>query len=195
MNTSFFNTCHELSLEHELSRECEQEQLVDVATRDSSFPLKRLKARHERILELASLGASNIAIADELGITSQTVCNVLRSSIGRARLSELNQEREARFHARQERLDELADNALSVYEDVFLGHEPLEPKEKVKLAGDILDRTGLPKTSRSEQTSVRATLTREQIEEINARASAIEIIPIAPIKTPDRLVKEETTDE
>jgi len=168
----------------------EESDLVDVASRDSGFPLKKLKARHERILELASLGSSNLAIAEELGITSQTVCNVLRSSIGQARLSELNEEREARFIERQKRLDDLADNALSVYEDVFLGNEPLEPKEKVRLAGDVLDRAGLPKTSRSEQTSVRATLTREQIEEINARAAAIEVIPIAPVKVPDRLIKE-----
>ena len=168
----------------------EHERAVKSAPGDgATSSLMRLRGVHERIFELASLGHKNIEIAQELGCTSQTVSNALRSSLGRARLAELNLERKERFQQRLERLDDMADAALSVYEDVFLGHEPLDPKDKVRFAGDILDRTGLPKTTRNEQTSVRATLSREQIEAINARAESIEI-PVASVSRPVDLIEE-----
>lgn len=135
----------------------------------------KLRGQHERILELASLGYRQVDIANELGISSQTVSNLMRSSLGKARMAELNADRKARFDERAARLDALADSALSVYEDVFLGHEPLDPRDKVKVAADVLDRAGLPKTSRSEKTTMRATLTAEQIREINARAEGLTI--------------------
>lgn len=91
--------------------------------RDSSehVGIQMLHERNNRILEMKHQGLSNGEVAELAGVTPQTVCNTVNSTIGQGRLEELNEKRteeivkvdvevESRLRKSFDVLDDVLDN-------------------------------------------------------------------------------------
>ena len=137
--------------------------------------LKRLQAKHFQILELSLDGLPKREIATRLNLTPATVHNVTNSPVFRHEFAKRKTERNSRADA-AENVRRL--NAATVLEEAALGaaqtQVALLSSEneiiKQKSAMDILDRTGYPKVTKTENRSLGAqiVLTEGLLDRLNA---------------------------
>jgi Bacterial regulatory proteins, luxR family len=135
------------------------------------YELKQLWDLHLTMLRKVAAGKSNVQVAEELGITPQTVSNTRNSALGRARLQELQQSADASLFAMQERIQAFAPRALEVLEDIIAGEgegSSATLELRARCASAHLGRAGLGEIKKVAAPS--QTLTRDDIERIKARA-------------------------
>lgn len=131
--------------------------------------IKHLQDRTKEIARLALIGWSSEAIADFLGISRETVKQIRGSSLFRKHVDELQERRdESAIDVRRD-MDLLIPHAIDTYERVLAGEEGT-PSLRVKVAGEVLDRTGYAPVKQVNVHSTTTKMTLEDIAEIRRRA-------------------------
>jgi len=94
------------------------------------------------MLRMALVGEKHSAIAEALGITTQTVTYVLHSNLGRRALQTMEAARNASTVDVANQIMNMQPKALKVLDDV-MSDKDSGTAQRVKVALGILDRTGL----------------------------------------------------
>lgn len=133
--------------------------------------LKELKAHHRNILQMSFNGRKNEEIAEKLGISPQTVSNVISSPMGKAYINGLNDKMEESTLDVRKELISMNTDALLTFKRL------LDPKNKApaavqfSTAKDILDRTGF---KAPDKLNIDMTFQTKTDEELDAEIAAIE---------------------
>jgi len=138
------------------------------------YDIKQLWELHHEILRRIALGQSNTEIAEDLGITPQTVSNTRNSPMGRAKLSEFEQEMDAETIDLNNRIMRFCPKAMDLLEDVVEGrdHEATIAL-RVKTAENCVARAGYGPVHKA--AIAHGGLSLQDIERIkrNARNAAV----------------------
>ena len=133
--------------------------------------IKQLWQRSHEIVLLAAKGYKYVEIAEILGITPQTVTNLLNSELGQKKLSEIRLGRDDEAKKDVERVNSLKRKALAVYHEIFdneLGEATL--KDRKEAAKDVvMELSGLREPLRVQSSHINLTLTSEEIEQLKRR--------------------------
>ena len=130
---------------------------------------KQLWQRSHEILNLTVRGLKQVDIAEILGLTPQTVSNVVNSDLGMQKISEMRKKRDEETFDAGKEIDELTEKALNVYHDIF-DDETGGVELKKKTADFItLELSGLRVPTRIQSNSFNATATLAEIEEFKKR--------------------------
>ena len=142
---------------------------------ERSYHAKKLYDHHQGILRLlvASNGHfTNEAIANIIGCTPQTVCNVRNSDLGKVRLAEMHKKADDEAVALGKRIMEAAPVAVDMLEktmkeglDDEFGDKDVR-SQAVRASLGVLDHAH-PKTTQSK--NIHAHVTVEQLDEIKER--------------------------
>ena len=137
-----------------------------------SWRPKQLWARHHEIKRRLLLGQSNKQIAEALGIHPQTVSWVRNSPVMQKALKELNQKRDEAAVDLKNQIMELAPLAIKHYRRCLEDetNEVYSTTQQLKIAGDVLDRSGLSPKQVNRHEHLHAYLNAADIEEIKRRA-------------------------
>lgn len=132
-----------------------------------SWEIKELRGLHHTIIRLHCSGMGNKDIADQLGITPQTVSNTINSQIGKQQIAIMQASLDASFIETQRHLNELAPLAVLALGSLIIDKD--EPGAvKVRAAKEVLDRTG----HSGVQKHLHAHVTSDEIAAIKERALA-----------------------
>ena len=131
--------------------------------------VKQLWQRTHEILNLGLRGLKQVEIAEILNITPQTVSNTLNSDLGRQKLSVMRKSRDEKAIEVTERIADLTDQALNVYEELFKG-ENVSDETKRKAADTVtLELSGYRVPTRIQSQRLSSVATLEEIEEFKRR--------------------------
>ena len=108
---------------------------------NQTYSLQKLWGKQEEILRYFAIGTKPRHIAEALGVTVQTVHNICNSSLGQAKIRQLQGHRDVEFMQVQHRIAELAPVALEVAEETMLA-ATTPTKLKYKIAHDVLAMAG-----------------------------------------------------
>jgi len=142
---------------------------------------QELSCRHREIIRLKSIGMTTESIGEELGVSRQLVAAVSGSALGKEHLERLNADRDMAFMAAKQELEMLLPAALDAYREVLEKQVVTTPMQRVKVASEIMDRTGFGKVTKTISYNPDGQLTPDDIEMIKkealARARATDVIP------------------
>lgn len=162
--------------------------------------VEELQARHREIIRLASVGKRNKDIAEILGCSPSTVSKVLQNPLAKSHMNQMNKNMDEYLVEAQQHLTELLPEVTGLFERIVNGELKVRTELQVSVAKDILDRTGLPKVSKSvvESNSLSAKITAEDIQRMRQNRDAtpandVEIndAPDAPEGSADSVKEEE----
>lgn len=136
-----------------------------------TYEIKQLWDRSKEILCKAAIGMKQVDIAKEMNITSATVSSTINSQLGRDYIKEIRDSREEMYKKQKERISDLADSALSFYENVFSRNGELKLKKEIAETV-LLELSGhrVPTKTQSASMSIHANLA--QIAEFKKRGLA-----------------------
>ena len=144
--------------------------------KQKNYAHKKLHARHHRMAELVSIGCNNKQIAQELGMTQSAVSLNVNSPLMQQLVAKMRDERLSRIKDQAVEVTDLNDfqeltpQAVELYKRyIDSDNDELAPKDKARLAGDIMDRGGIPKRSESHVSQTRFTITAEELQGIEDR--------------------------
>lgn len=140
------------------------------ALQNRKYEIQNIWDTHREIMRLLITGAHHVDIANELGVTPQTISNVMNSAICKRQMELMRAERDLDAVDVAKRIQEIAPIALQTLESLLCEGTDVV---KFKTATDILDRAGHAaiRTMRTESVSVH--LTKDDIEDIKSRAKEI----------------------
>jgi len=135
--------------------------------------IQRLWGKQKEIIRLSASGLyTNKEIAEIVGVTPQTVSNIINSELGQSQIEILQGMRDAEAVDVSIMIKKLAPIALSIQQELMLS--PDEKSElKSRIADSILDRAGHVPISKGVQLTVG--LTSKDIAEIKARAEELQM--------------------
>ena len=138
------------------------------------YQIMELWDRHHAILRLLALGMTPKQISESLGCTTATVGNVAHGELGKRQLSILRSAADAEAIDIMEDIKRLAPIAVARLEEI-LSSKDADAKLVANVAQDLLDRAGhaAPKIIQGQFT--HAHLTKDDIEELKARARSITV--------------------
>jgi transcriptional regulator with XRE-family HTH domain len=138
------------------------------------YQIMELWDRHHAILRLLALGMTPKQVAEELGCTTATVGNVQHGELGKRQLSLLRSAADNEAINIMEDIKKLAPVAVARLEEILVDKNS-DAKLVASVAHDILDRAGhaAPKIIQGQFT--HAHLTKDDIEELKARARSITV--------------------
>lgn len=113
-----------------------------------NYVLDNLTAAESRVVELRSLGLSVAHIAASTGLSSTTIRRILCSEMVRAEIMDIAVRRSAIAEGLSVHLAELGPTAIDIYHDI-LTSETVDLRLKAKVAGDLLDRIGVSRQTRT----------------------------------------------
>ncbi len=137
------------------------------------YEVQEIQARHFEIARLKITGMSNLAIADRLGITSQTVSDTINSPIVRTHIQKMQGHRDNEFIAVQQDLMELSVKALEGMKDVIEDKVECNIALKMRVADSVLDRAGHGRHNVTSITTNQNVLNPADIEDIKTRAEQL----------------------
>ena len=150
------------------------------------YEIQRLQAQHREIIRLKTIGLTGKEISDQMGVTEATVSNTINSTVAQKRMEELQDGRDDSFMEAKERLEELLPQAIETLK-LALDEDTEETSlmQKVKVAGEVLDRVGPSKTSRVESKTDLGAVTLELLSDVKelalrrqlSREAAIDVTP------------------
>ena len=142
------------------------------------YDIKRLWGQQKEILRLVASGLyKNKDIADIVGVTPQTVSNIINSALGKQTLEILNGAADSEMVDLMVKIRALAPIALTVQEDILLDEDT--PKRlKTDIANKVLDRAGYAPISKNMNLNLNAGLKREDIEAIKKRAKELQEVKV-----------------
>lgn len=117
------------------------------------YEVQDLQQRHREMIRLKVQGLKNKEIAEVLGVTPENVHQVLNSSLCREHIEALQAARDEAVADAQIELAQLLPKAVEHYRDVL--EDRADPAAKTKVAGEVLDRTGLGKVTKVESFNTR----------------------------------------
>lgn len=104
----------------------------------------RLQLRHHKIARLAAIGCFNqTQIAERVGMTNVTICNLLKTPAIQALIHEYRQQVSTEEIADYQRLITVRDQAVVRMEDEIITGK-INGKDLIHAVNSLLDRTGLP---------------------------------------------------
>ena len=107
----------------------------------NKYNIKQIWSIHREILRRHSVGQKPKQIAKDLGVTIQTISNLVNSDLGSAALEALNNRSDDEARDVTKRIKELAPEALDVVEEILTDDES-EPKLRSGLAIKVLGLAG-----------------------------------------------------
>lgn len=134
-----------------------------------TYDIKSLWQRSHEILALAVRGMKQVEIAEILNISPQTVSNTLNSDLGEQKLSVMRKGRDEKAIETSEKIEDLTERALKVYDKIFDDEGGLIPIEMQKKVADtvMLELSGHRAAVKIHSVSTIATL--KEIEEFKTR--------------------------
>lgn len=140
--------------------------------RKGQYNAKALWQRSHEVCSLSARGFKNVEIAEILNITPETVSNVLNSELGQYKISELRKERDEDAQMTIEKIRNLTNQALNVYESIFSNENGQATLKDQKDVAEVvlLELSGLRVPTKVH--SVSTTLTAQEIEEFKRRGIA-----------------------
>lgn len=137
----------------------------------ATHKLKRLQAKHQRIVELTLEGMSSKKIATEVGLTPQGVQVIQGSPVFQGELARRQESRveavveetsaiRARRAGAKAILEEAAGDAAQTQVNLL---ESSDLSVRQRSAMDILDRTGFPKVTKAEVSSQSLTVSVSEV--------------------------------
>jgi len=140
-------------------------------TPERKLDLKSMRNIHHEMLRRSLLGSNNSEIAEELGVTPQTVCNTLNSTMVRQKTQELQELMYGETIDIAQRIQAFAPLALEYLEEIIAGkHQEVSHALRAKYASLHLGRAGYGEIKKN--VNLNSTLKREEIEGIKTRAIA-----------------------
>jgi len=143
------------------------------------YDIKRLWGQQKEILRLVASGLyNNKQVAEMVGVTPQTVSNIINSALGKQTLEMLEGAADSEAVDLMIKLRALAPIALSVQEEIMMDDET--PKRlKNDVANKMLDRAGYAPINKNLNMNLNAGLKREDIEAIKQRARELQEVEMA----------------
>lgn len=136
------------------------------------YAVQRLNDVHKEIIRLRVQGVSIEDIANAVGYEPCSIRHILKSPIVRNEINRLHSLRDFSAVEATARLDGLVDKAISVYEEVVNGEVEVSPADQVRVANEILDRTGFGRVSKVEGNHRVSVLTAADVMAIKEEALA-----------------------
>lgn len=136
------------------------------------YDYDELKAYHQQIIRIYVAHGGELTqedIAEKVGVHRQTVYNVLNSRLGQQKIKKMQKHMDSVAMEPMEKVYELQQYSLMELESMLLD-ETTDPKLKVKIARDMLDRGGTKEPERHEV--AHAHFTKDDMEEIKERANS-----------------------
>jgi len=129
------------------------------------FDIKMLWQRNHEILGMFLSGMPMNDIATKLNITPASVSNTVNSQLGEQKLAEMRKERDSEYIDVGKKVAELAEKALSVYEDI-LNNDTVSYNLKKATADTLLmDLGGHRAPIKIDSRSVSLSASMEELEE------------------------------
>lgn len=139
---------------------------------DRKYQLLALNNNHHEILRYALLGYKPRQIADALGVTEPTVCNVLNGSKGRAQLAIMRGARDSKTIDVARDIAEFAPKCVEVLKEI-IENDTNQPHLRGKYALEMLGIAGHVKPQRVQVQGSVHHLTSDDITAIKLRARQI----------------------
>lgn len=144
------------------------------------FELKKMNERHHQIVRYATLGYKHKQIAQKLGITAQSVGQVLSSPIVQLKRETLRGARDSKALEIMDEIEKTLPDAVKLLQNLVNGGDLMEGSEyqtadralQKSAAKDILGIAGYSPVKRSESKHMSTTLTSDEIKEMVNHAKA-----------------------
>lgn len=136
-----------------------------------SFDIKQLWQRNHEIINLAVKGFNNIAIAEIMNVTPDTVSNTLNSELGQRKLSELRKGRDEEAKKVAEKIRVLTSKALATYHEIFDDESGECNMRDKKAVADtvVLELSGLRAPTKIHSLNASYQLTKDELEKFKER--------------------------
>jgi hypothetical protein len=142
---------------------------------DRKYKVQHLWDNHREMLRLIALGHGNKDIAEIVGCTPATVCNVRNSPICRQHLEVLQTARDSKTVDVAHVLLEDAPKSLKLLQEIRDGEHGAATSTRAVVAQDLLSRAGFPKITKVEGNMTHGIVTEEVLARVKARrAGAVE---------------------
>lgn len=133
------------------------------------YQIQNLWDIHHEIIRLAVLGMKHVDIAKELGVTAVTVSTCLNSEVGRRQLELMRGARDSETIDLAVEIRKKAPVAFRLLQE-FMETEDFDPKQRIAIAMDTMDRAGFGAPRIIEGRMLHAHLTADDLAEIKQRA-------------------------
>lgn len=148
--------------------ELQKQQRYDLTTR-------KLLPKHREVLRLVMLGHADRTIALHLGLSPASVRNIRASDAGKRMLAIMQNSRDNSALDIQKRVQALAPDAMDVIEGAIKQDGTgadclLTPKDRAKLALEVLDRAGHSPVKRTELHATGAVANYHLLTSLDQRA-------------------------
>lgn len=135
------------------------------------YQLKELSPDHREIIRRRAMGQTTEQIAKETGFSKIKIRVTLTCDLGRERLKELMDQRDANAVNISAQLDRIAPKAVGVLDHIL--DSDAAPHVKVSVAKDVLNRAGYKSFNRGNRTGDEQT--RESIRKLVDRAKQLNL--------------------
>jgi len=130
-----------------------------------------IQDNHREMIRLIAQGYSNIEVAEAMGCSTASVSTVRNSPMSRMVIESMHAVRDEDAGKITSRIKAASAKAVGYLIDVAAGIEPVDPKTRVDVCKDMLDRNGNGKVTKHQNLNVNAHLQTSDFEEINKRAA------------------------
>ncbi len=138
---------------------------------------KELNERHHEIIRMKVKGSKNADIARALSITEVSVFQILRSTLAKQRIAELEMSADIEAIDIKEEIDKACAEAVLFRRDTM--NDPLAKMElREKISADFLDRGGFAKVTKIESNNRGYLGVGLQVLIENAEKAGIGVIPV-----------------
>lgn len=138
------------------------------------FEVSQMLDIYQEVIRRIVIGQKNVAIANELGITPQTVSYIRNSEIVQAKLGVMHAAADHETISVAARIKELAPEALKIVEtlvvDGKLDGEKIPAKLRAHHAESLLDRAGYAPAREVRSMNLHGHYTKDDIEALKKRA-------------------------
>jgi hypothetical protein len=146
---------------------------------NKNYDVKRLWGQQKEILRLVASGLyTNKVVAEMLGITPQTVSNIINSELGKQTLAMLEGAADSDTVDLMVRIRALSPIALGLQEEMLL-EEGTPQRLKNDIANKVLDRAGYAPVTKSMNLNLNAGLNKDEIDAIKKRAKELQKVEVA----------------
>ncbi len=140
---------------------------------NKDYNIVRLWGQQKEILRLVASGLyKNTEVADMIGVTPQTVSNIINSALGKQTLDLLQGAADSDTVDLMVKIRSLAPLALAVQENI-LTDDATHPRLKNDISNKVLDRAGYMPISKNLNLNLNAGVTAEDLEAIKKRAAEL----------------------
>jgi len=146
--------------------------MIALPSRKTRYCPTELGDKHREMIRMYTLGASIQDIAAAMDCGRHTVRYIINSPLGLQMRKDLQERRDDEVASVSERLAQMAPKALKLMEDTMDGKEDAASLPlRIKICESFLDRAGFSKITKSQNQNLNASLTAEDILDLQKRAT------------------------